>query len=77
MRQKIPTALPKKARNLLHDHPLMKKGGIHEKTKKSKRHQDKIQLKKGWPDLGEAIRQLLTCAANQGNIINQNMPGLC
>lgn len=35
-------------RNPLHDHPLMKRGGVHEKTKKAQRQQDKHQLKKLW-----------------------------
>lgn len=35
-------------RNPLHDHPLMKRGGVHEKTKKAQRQQDKVQLKKLW-----------------------------
>jgi len=48
MRQKKPAALPKKARNLLHNHPLMQKGGVHDRTQKSKRQQDKVQLRKEW-----------------------------
>ena len=34
-------------RNILHDHPMMKKGGVHQKTKKAKRMLDKIALKRG------------------------------
>ena len=42
---------PVKYRNPFHDHPLMKKGGVHEKPGKSKRHAMKVQLKKGeWYD---------------------------
>jgi len=37
-----------KIRNPLHDHPLMKKGGVHEKSKKTKRRTEKQQLKKEW-----------------------------
>jgi len=48
MSQKMQVVRPKKSRNLLHNHPLMKKGGVHEKTKKSKRHQDRVQLRKEW-----------------------------
>jgi hypothetical protein len=34
--------------NTLHDHPLMPKGGVHEKTEKAKRHKERQQLKKLW-----------------------------
>ena len=37
-----------KERNPLHDHPLMAKGGVHEKSKKAKRRTEKQQLKKEW-----------------------------
>jgi len=40
-----------KARNLFHDHPLMQKGGVHEKTKKSMRRIEKQKLKKEWCSL--------------------------
>lgn len=33
-------------RNPLHDHPLLYKGGIHQKTNKAKRRNDKIRMKK-------------------------------
>lgn len=40
-----------KERNPFHDHPLMKKGGVHEKPEKTKRQVAKQQLKKGeWYD---------------------------
>ena len=35
-------------RNLLHDHPLLSKGGAHCKTYKSKRRLDKVKMKKEW-----------------------------
>ena len=35
-------------RNPLHDHPLMQKGGAHEKPYKTKRSKDKQKLKKEW-----------------------------
>jgi len=35
-------------RNPLHDHPLLNKGGIHQKTNKAKRRIDKTNLKKQW-----------------------------
>lgn len=37
-----------KFRNPYHDHPLMKKGGAHEKTEKAKRHAMKQNLKSEW-----------------------------
>ncbi|MFV1982400.1 MAG: hypothetical protein ACC657_02580 [Thiohalomonadales bacterium] len=40
-----------KARNPLHDHPLMQKGGVHEKSKKTKRRIDKQKLKNEWRSL--------------------------
>lgn len=36
-----------KERNPFHDHPLMRKGGVHEKSEKTKRHIAKQQLKNG------------------------------
>ena len=46
-RDKQPGSKTLKFRNPYHDHPLMKKGGIHEKTEKTKRHAMKVQLQKG------------------------------
>ena len=43
-KQKIP-------RNPFHDHPLMSKGGIHEKTNKQKRKGEKLKWKKEWCSL--------------------------
>ena len=37
-----------KPRNTLHNHPLLHKGGVHEKTHKAKRHNDKQALRKAW-----------------------------
>ena len=37
-----------KVRNPLHDHPLLLKGGVHEKSKKTLRRNAKQQLKKEW-----------------------------
>lgn len=36
------------ARNPLHNHPLLGKGGLHEKSKKAIRRTEKQQLKKEW-----------------------------
>jgi len=35
-------------RNPLFNHPLMKKGCVHQKNNKSKRQLDKVQLRKEW-----------------------------
>ena len=35
-------------RNPLHDHPLMKRGGVHGKNNKAQRQQDRQALKKQW-----------------------------
>lgn len=41
-----------KARNLLHDHPLLSKGGAHQKSQKAMRKHAKQVLRKGsWSDL--------------------------
>lgn len=40
-----------KARNPFHDHPLMRKGGVHEKSNKMKRKGEKQKLKKEWCSL--------------------------
>jgi hypothetical protein len=37
-----------KPRNLLHDHPLLRKGGTHDKPKKAGRRKDKVALKREW-----------------------------
>jgi len=35
-------------RNLLHNHPLLCKGGVHRKTNKSNRSLEKAKMKKEW-----------------------------
>ncbi len=37
-----------KPRNLLHNHPLLRKGGVHQKTRKAQRRGDKQALRKTW-----------------------------
>lgn len=44
---KLPTKVTRQ-RNLLHDHPLLGKGGEHRKSNKSKRRLDKVNIKKEW-----------------------------
>jgi len=41
----------KRPRNPFHNHPLMRKGGVHEKTYKAKRKDEKQKLKKEWCSL--------------------------
>ena len=35
-------------RNPMHNHPLLRKGGIHKKTNKTLRSKEKIMIKKEW-----------------------------
>ena len=35
-------------RNPLHNHPLLFKGGVHCKTNKSRRREERVMLKKEW-----------------------------
>lgn len=37
-----------KPRNLLHDHPLLQKGGAHGKTRKASRRVAKMELRREW-----------------------------
>ena len=39
---------PVKRRNPLHDAPLLRKGGVHDKSNKARRQQDKAALRKEW-----------------------------
>lgn len=41
-----PTSKPAKPRNLLHDHPLLKKGGKHEKPHKAMRRSEHMKTAK-------------------------------
>ncbi|MEW8028170.1 MAG: hypothetical protein AB2792_22745 [Candidatus Thiodiazotropha sp.] len=38
----------RKARNLLHNHPLLRKGSVHDKTNKAQRRKAKQNLRKAW-----------------------------
>lgn len=35
-------------RNLLHDHPLLRKGGRHEKSRKAERRARKVAMRREW-----------------------------
>jgi hypothetical protein len=37
-----------RSRNLLHNHPMLRKGGVHDKTNKAKRRKEKQTLRKTW-----------------------------
>ncbi|MCG8486980.1 MAG: hypothetical protein AB2551_16065 [Candidatus Thiodiazotropha sp.] len=37
-----------RSRNLLHNHPLLRKGGVHDKSNKAKRRKEKQNLRKAW-----------------------------
>lgn len=52
MQKKVKIAItPATKRNPLHDHPLMKKGGVHKKTNKAMRKHSKQSMTKEWADL--------------------------
>ncbi|MDQ1363101.1 MAG: hypothetical protein QG652_961 [Pseudomonadota bacterium] len=38
-----------RTRNLMHNHPLMRKCAVHEKTGKTKRRHQKVALRREWP----------------------------
>lgn len=38
-----------KTRNLMHNHPLMRKCAVHEKTGKTLRRRQKTALRREWP----------------------------
>ncbi|MCG7949593.1 MAG: hypothetical protein N0C84_24940 [Candidatus Thiodiazotropha taylori] len=37
-----------RSRNLLHNHPMLRKGGVHDKSNKAKRRKEKQNLRKVW-----------------------------
>ncbi|MCU7944376.1 MAG: hypothetical protein KZQ87_17040 [Candidatus Thiodiazotropha sp. (ex Cardiolucina cf. quadrata)] len=38
----------RKSRNLLHNHPMLRKGGVHDTTNKAQRRKAKQNLRKAW-----------------------------
>ena len=44
-----------KPRNPFHNHPLLRKGRVHEKTNKAKRKGEKQELRKEWCSLSALI----------------------
>ncbi len=53
-------------RNLLHDHPLLSKGEVHQKSNKSKRRLEKVKMKKEW------LPQNIFKAVYSGEAIQRN-----
>ena len=47
--KKAKVANPDKVRNRYATHPLLKKGGVHAKTRKAERKADKQVLGREWP----------------------------
>ncbi|MBI3561554.1 MAG: hypothetical protein HY080_07565 [Gammaproteobacteria bacterium] len=47
-----------KQRNYLHDHPLMKKGGVHQKSNKAKRRAEKQVLQRDWDEQSGLLKEL-------------------
>jgi hypothetical protein len=39
---------PPPVRNLFHDHPLLRKGAVHEKSGKARRRHAKVHLSREW-----------------------------
>ena len=52
------------ARNPFHNHPLMRKSGVHKKTNKAKRKDEKQKLKKEWCSLMALIQCYLKTPFN-------------
>ncbi len=48
-----------KIRNSLHDHPLLRKGGVHDKAEKTKRRSDKQKLKNEWRSLMTFLNSII------------------
>ena len=49
----------KNLRNPLHNHPLMRKGGVHQKPDKAKRQHEKHKIRKEWGCLMALLSLLL------------------
>lgn len=41
---------PQCGRNLMHNHPLMRKCDVHGKSTKARRRLDRVKMIKQWPD---------------------------
>ena len=48
MRKREDTA-GSKTRNLMHNHPLLRKCAVHDKNHKTKRRSQKVELRREWP----------------------------
>ena len=58
-------------RNFLHNHPLLRKGGVHEKSTKAIRQQEKQKLKKLWRYLKVKIGLLLNNATGNSLSVSE------
>jgi len=58
----------KRPRNTFHNHPLMRKGGVHEKSDKAKRKAAKQKLRKEWCCLMAFIQVLLNNSIRIGAV---------
>ena len=57
-----------KLRNPFHDHPLMKKGGVHERSDKTKRRIEKQKLKNGEWYEQSVYKNILFIPFNKGQV---------
>lgn len=55
-------------RNPFHDHPLLKKGGVHEKSDKTKRRIEKQKLKNGGWYEQSVYKNILFIPFNKGQV---------
>jgi len=58
-------------RNIYHDHPLLRKGGVHEKSTKARRQQEKQKLKKQWRYLKTNLSLLLNNATGESLSVSE------
>ena len=58
-------------RNFLHDHPLLSKGGTHEKSTKAQRQQEKQKLKKLWRYLKVKVCLFLNNATDKSLSVSE------
>ena len=67
MKMKIQVASTR-LRNPFHDHPLLKKGGVHEKSDKTKRRIEKQKLKNGEWYEQSIYKNILFIPFNKGQV---------
>lgn len=67
MKMKIKVASTR-LRNPFHDHPLLKKGGVHAKSDKTKRRIEKQKLKNGEWYAQSVYKNILFIPFNKGQV---------